>query len=279
MSKPPIPLEPKNDPFYHTFSNIARIVLKRLLHFEELPSTNTYLKAQGAVGEPEGLVVLADTQSAGMGRQDSSWHSPLGGLYFSILLRPKNLAATETPLITLSAGVAIAKVFHDAFGLNASLKWPNDVEINERKVAGILVEQSLMNEEVEYIAVGVGINANTPMTEYPQNLQETATTLQEELGRAVDLPRLFSYLIGQLEFWYLRLRDKGFPAIAPHWRKLCSHMGKPVRITLGKDRITGITKDIAPDGSLILQTSSGRQQIRAGDVTQLRYEQKEPSES
>ncbi len=272
MSKPPVPIEPRNDPFHHAFSNTAQIVLKRLLHFEELPSTNSYLKEQGANGEPEGLVVLADIQSSGLGRQNRSWCSPQGGLYFSALLRPKNLAINETPLISLSTGVAIAKVFQEAFGLNATLKWPNDVEINERKVAGILVEQSLMNKEVEYIIVGVGVNANTPVIKFPKELKETVTTIQEELGRAVELPRLFSYLIGQLEFWYLRLQDKGIPSIAPHWRKLCSHMGKSVRITIGKDKITGITRDIASDGSLILQTSSGRQQIRAGDVTQLRYE-------
>ncbi|MFX1561768.1 MAG: biotin--[acetyl-CoA-carboxylase] ligase [Promethearchaeota archaeon] len=272
MRKPPIPIEPQTDPFQHAFSNIARSILKRLLHFEVLPSTNTYLKTLGDMGEPEGLVVLADTQSVGLGRQDRSWHSPLGGLYFSILLRPKNLAATETPLITLSTGVAIAKVIHDAFGCKTSLKWPNDVEINGRKVAGILVEQSLMNEETEYIVVGVGINANTSLIEFPHNLQKMATTLREELDRVIELPRLFSYILGQFEFWYLRFLDKGFPAITPHWRKLCSHMEKPVIITIGKERITGTTKDIDYDGCLIIQTPTGRQKIRVGDVTQLKYE-------
>ncbi len=269
MTEHPVLVESRDDPFQHAFSNMARIVLQRLLHFRVLTSTNTYAKERGVKGEQEGLVVLADTQTAGVGRLARSWHSPLGGLYFSILLRPVMLTPTETQLITLAAGVAVAKVLQQAHGLHATLKWPNDVFLEGRKIAGILTEQSLVGNQVDFVVVGVGVNVNNITSEFPADLKSSVTSLQEALGRPTELPRLFGYLIGQLEYWYLRLRDKGFPAIAPHWRKLCNHLGRSVTVVSPEGVVSGIAKDIAPDGSLILGTTTGKQIIRFGDVDHL----------
>lgn len=266
MTKPPIPFEPRNDSFQHALANTSKLVVKRLLHFPELSSTNAYLKEKGAVGEREGLVVLADTQTAGSGRLDRSWHSPPGGLYFSILLRPMTISATEAPLIALTAGVAVAKVLQTALGVQARLKWPNDVLVEDRKVCGILAESTLMGEGIEYVVLGVGVNANTPLDELPSDLQTSATTLQHILNRPVDLPRLFGYLLGQLEFWYIRLRDQGFAAISREYRRLCTQLGQSVTVTVGSEHLTGVAKDIGPDGSLILHTDSGRKHIRSADI-------------
>jgi biotin-[acetyl-CoA-carboxylase] ligase BirA-like protein len=266
MAQPPIPLEPRNDPYQQALKNISQIILKRLLHFESLPSTNAYLKHQGTLGEREGLIVLADIQTAGIGRLNRPWHSPVGGLYFSILLRPMTIKASEAPLITLTAGVAVAKVLQSALGLNMSLKWPNDVLIANKKVAGILTEATLLGDDIEYVVVGFGINANTALIDFPEPLQKTATTLQECLQSPVDMPRLFGYLIGQLEFWYIRLRDQGFNAIIPHYRRICTTLGKRVTIDHDDSQTIGLAKDIGPDGSLVIHTSSGRQYIQTGDV-------------
>lgn len=266
MAQPPIPLEPRNDPYQQTLRNTSQIILKRLLHFESLPSTNVYLKQQGALGEREGLIVLADTQTTGIGRLNRPWHSPLGGLYFSILLRPMTIKATEAPLITLTAGVAVANVLQSALGLKPSLKWPNDILVANKKVAGILTEGTFIGNDIEYVIVGIGINANMTLNEFPEPLQVTATTLQECLQRPIDMPRLFSYLIGQLEFWYIRLCDQGFKAISPHYRRICMTLGKQVAIELEDVQVKGLAKDIGPDGSLVLEMASGRQLIRSGDV-------------
>ncbi len=266
MSTPPIPFEPRNDPFQHALANTSKLVIKRLLHFPELPSTNTYLKEKGAVGEREGLVVLADTQTAGSGRFERSWHSPPGGLYFSILLRPMTISAVEAPLITLTAGVAVAKVLQTALGIQAKLKWPNDVLVENRKICGILAESTLIGEDIEYVVLGIGVNANTQLKEMPSDLQNSATTLQHVLDRPVDLPRLFGYLLGQLEFWYLRLREQGFAAISRTYRRLCTQLGQSVTVTIGNERITGVAKDIGRDGSLLVHTDSGRKHIRSADV-------------
>ena len=266
MSTPPIPFEPRNDPFQHALANTAKLVIKRLLHFPELLSTNAYLKEKGAAGEREGLVVLADTQTAGIGRLERSWHSPLGGLYFSILLRPMNISASEAPLITLTAGVAVAKVLQTALGIQAKLKWPNDVLVENRKVCGILAESTLIGEDIEYVVLGVGVNANTPLDEMPSDLRTSATTLQNILNRPVDLPRLFGYLLGQLEFWYIRLRDQGFASINREYRRLCTQLGQSVTVTVGNEHLTGVAKEIGPDGSLVLHTDSGRRHIRSVDL-------------
>ncbi len=266
MTKPPIPFEPRNDPFYHALANTSKLVVKRLLHFPELPSTNTYLKEKGALGEREGLVVLADTQTAGSGRFERSWHSPPGGLYFSILLRPMTILATEAPLITLMAGVAVAKVLQTALGVQSKLKWPNDVLAENRKVCGILAESTLLGEDIEYVVLGIGVNANTPLKEMPPDLQNSATTLQHILNRPIDLPRLFGYLLGQLEFWYIRLCDQGFAAINREYRRLCTQLGQKLTVTIGKEQFTGVAKDIGVDGSLVLHTISGRKHIRSADI-------------
>ncbi|MFW9934944.1 MAG: biotin--[acetyl-CoA-carboxylase] ligase [Candidatus Thorarchaeota archaeon] len=266
MSKPPIPFEPRNDPFQHALSNTSKLVFKRLLHFSSLPSTNAYLKTLAEVGEPEGLIVLADQQTAGKGRLDRSWHSPLGGLYFSLLVRPMTIEASKTPLITLTTGIALAQVFQSALGVKAVLKWPNDVLLNQRKVAGILVESAFIETDIEFAVIGIGINANSTRTNFPETLSPLVITLQDKLNRPVDAPRLFGYLISQLEFWYMKLREKGFKAIETHYRQLCITLGKTVTIDLGNTQVTGLAKELASDGGLVLQTLEGRQIIRSGDV-------------
>ena len=266
MAEPPIPIEPRNDPFQHAFGNTSKLVFKRVLHFPSLPSTNAYLKPLAVAGEPEGLVVLADEQTAGKGRLGRVWHSPPGGLYFSLLVRPMTIAAKNTPLITLTTGLAVAKVFQTAFGLEPVLKWPNDVMLENQKVTGILVESAFIGGEIEYAIIGIGINANSKHTDFPKPLQLTLTTLQNKLNREVDMPRLFGYLIGQLEFWYLKLLDKGFKAIEPHYRRLSSMLGKQVTIALGDQKVSGLAKGLEPDGSLVVQTAEGREIIRSGDV-------------
>lgn len=270
MVDPPIPLEPRNDPFQYALRNTSQIVLKRLLHFELLTSTNEYLKQQGNIGEQEGLIVLADEQTEGRGRLNRSWYSPRGGLYFSILLRPKSIKAEQVPLITLTTGVAVAKVLQSALSIQPSLKWPNDVMVGQRKVGGILCESTFIGNDIDFVVAGIGINANSSTKEFPVELQ-AAASLQDLVQHPINLPRLFGYLIGQLEFWYLRLCDKGFPAIASHWKQLCNHLNHQISIK-EKDRvIIGIAKDIAADGSLILLTDKGPISIRSGDVTSLQY--------
>ena len=266
MAEPPIPFEPRNDLFQHALSNTSKLVFKRLLHFSSLPSTNAYLKSLAKVGEPEGLIVLADEQSEGVGRLDRRWYSPPGGLYFSLLVRPMNIRADETPLITLTAGLAVAKVLQTALGLETVLKWPNDVLLNNQKVAGILVESAFIGNDIEYAVIGIGINANSTLGDFPDLLQSKVTTLQEQLNRAVDLPRLFGYLVGQLEFWYVILGDKGFRAIKPHYRRLCRTLGKNVTVDMGDRLVTGKADKLGVDGSLIIQTAEGRLNIRSGDM-------------
>ncbi|MFW9831126.1 MAG: biotin--[acetyl-CoA-carboxylase] ligase [Candidatus Thorarchaeota archaeon] len=266
MAALPIPFKLRNDPFQNALSNTSKLVFNRLIHFPSLPSTNVYLRQLAKRGEPEGLIILADEQTHGIGRLKRNWYSPSGGLYVSLLVRPLTITAQDTPLITLTTGLTIAKLFETAFGLKPSLKWPNDVLLNNQKVAGILVESSFIGDTIEYAVIGIGINVNTPLRNFPESLNETATTLFETLGCQVELPRLFEYLISQLEFWYLKLRDKGFKAIESHYRRLCTTLGKHVIIDMGEYQLTGLAIGLETDGSLVIQTTEGHQKIHSGDV-------------
>jgi BirA family biotin operon repressor/biotin-[acetyl-CoA-carboxylase] ligase len=177
-----------------------------------------------------------------------------------------SIAASDTPLITLTTGIAVAKVLNSALGIDAKLKWPNDVLLDDRKVGGILVESAFIGSDIEYAVIGIGINANITSSDFPKSLRRSVTSLQEKLIQPIDLPRLFEYLVGQLEFWYLKLRDKGFKAIEPHYRRLCSTLGKQVTVDLEEKQVAGLAKALNADGSLIIQTTEGRQIIRSGDV-------------
>ena len=145
------------------------------------------------------------------------------------------MAASQLPCLSLVVAVAIVRSLAQVGIEDVTLKWPNDVLVNNRKVAGILVDSVFIGSDIEYAVIGIGINANTTLADLPESLHDTATTLRETLNRVVDVSRLFEYLVGQLEFWYLRLRDKGFKAIEPHYRGLCTTLDKRVTIDLGDD--------------------------------------------
>jgi BirA family biotin operon repressor/biotin-[acetyl-CoA-carboxylase] ligase len=267
----PAPVDPRDDPFQRAFLSTPRRVLGTLIHCRSLESTNAFAKDAAAKTDAEGVVVLADRQTGGVGRHGRTWFSPPGGLYVSLLLRPATLPTQQTPLITLTTGVAVAQTLQRMYQLRPALKWPNDILIENRKVAGILCEQGLTGNRVDYTIVGIGINANTPLEAFPKELQVGSTTLRSHVKKTVKLPNLLGGLIETWETWYSQLCKDGFSSIIPHWRRLCSHLQQTVAVTLRNETITGISEDVAGDGTLILRTSTGRVRIRAGDVTQVQF--------
>src|SRR5262245_48921825 len=154
----------------------------RLTWYEETGSTNDLASRRADHDADEGCVIAANSQSAGRGRLGRSWASPAGaGLYVSAILRPD---ADVMPLITIAAGVAIAQGVHASSGLNACVKWPNDVHVGPRKLAGILAEAGLSGSGIQYVVLGFGINLLT--ASYPPEVSARATSIERELGRAPD---------------------------------------------------------------------------------------------
>jgi BirA family biotin operon repressor/biotin-[acetyl-CoA-carboxylase] ligase len=205
----------------------------RISYIPEATSTSDIAADLASRGAPEGTTILADAQSAGRGRRGRSWFSPPGaGLYTSVILRPQRAQGERLPIaavtaaMTLAAGVAVAEAIRHTTGLPVTLKWPNDVVVEDpppaatrrRKLAGILTEGSAAGSELQYAILGFGINVR-PMT-LPADLRATVTSIESELGRAIDRGTLFAESLAALEARYSDLLDGRIDAILTRWREL-----------------------------------------------------------
>ncbi len=225
-------------------------------------STQDMARELAREGADEGTVVLAGSQTAGRGRLGRSWISPKGGLYLTILLRP---AAEHLKALVIIAALAVARAIEGVAGLQTSLKWPNDVLVAGRKIAGILSESELVGEEVGYALVGIGVNVNVDMAIYPVTAP-LATSIMTELGREVSREALAAAILNEFEALYLAA-EQGQP-IDQEWRARLGTLGKEVRVSFGEQVEEGLAEDVDSDGSLILRRPDGtRVTITAGDVT------------
>jgi BirA family biotin operon repressor/biotin-[acetyl-CoA-carboxylase] ligase len=220
-------------------------------------------------GAAEGLVVAAHEQTSGRGRRGRAWSSPAGaGLYVSFLFRPARTAGS-TPaisLLTLSAGVAVRRAIETASGLRADLKWPNDVMVGRRKLAGILAEAIGFGTQDDVVVLGVGINIL--VTAHPADLALRATSLQAELGRAVDRALVFEELLVAVAQYYDQLRRANADDILRAWRAAAqSAHGARVEWHAHDGVRRGITAGIDDSGALLVRTASGVERIVGGEVT------------
>ena len=235
-------------------------------YFEEVGSTNRIARELADDGAKEGTVVICETQSDGRGRLSRTWISPRGGLWFSFILRPQ-IPPKKAPIVTLLTGVAVAKAIR-GFGLDAKIKWPNDVLINERKVSGILTEMDTDSDVVNYIVVGVGINANVDRTVFLEEFKDRTTSLKEELKTDISRVDLMQSFLQEMEHYYTSFKNKDFECVISEWKRLSGTLGSHVRIETPAEEIEGKAIDINPDGALILELSDGsKKTIFAGDCT------------
>jgi BirA family biotin operon repressor/biotin-[acetyl-CoA-carboxylase] ligase len=242
----------------------------QILRFESLPSTNLEAARRATEGAPEGLSVVAGEQTAGRGRRERQWVSPPGaGLYFSLLLRP-TLDQSDWPLITLMSAVAVQETLAAACGLQADIKWPNDLLFDERKLCGILaetVETSLGR------AVVVGIGVNLMSGSFPPELDPVAISVEAGAAQKPDLELVLEELVQRLADGYLRLQQPGGTVgIQREWCARSSYCrGKAVRVTEGTTSFEGTTRGLEPGGALRVETDDGEIRIvRAGDVSSVR---------
>jgi BirA family biotin operon repressor/biotin-[acetyl-CoA-carboxylase] ligase len=192
---------------------------KTIILLRKVDSTNSFTKKLARYGAAEGTVVIAEEQTAGRGRHRRKWFSPKGGLYFSVVLRPK-MKVSETVGIVVAAGLAIAKTLSENYCLNVETKWPNDVLLDGKKVCGILTEVNSVGEKVNYAVVGIGINANSAVSkEFPEELKPIATSLKEKLKKRISLEDLLKQCLEKFEEVYESYVKLGFQPILEEWMK------------------------------------------------------------
>lgn len=233
----------------------------------ETESTNDDASAAARAGAPEGLVVIADAQRRGRGRLGRQWVSPPGlNLYCSIVLRPA-LAMDQIPQLTLAAGVAAAETVEAFAGRAAAIKWPNDVQLDGRKVAGILTEMAAAAGRPVFVVVGIGVNLNAAEGDFPPELRELANSIAWATGRTVDRGRFAAHLIDALDARYESLLRHGFSSIQAAWTERDALRGRHVEVRSADSAFRGVARGIAPNGRLRLETETGVEEILAGDVT------------
>ena len=242
-------------------------------YYPETSSTNITARALAEAGASDGTLVVAETQTSGRGRRGRAWSSPRGGIWLTIILRP-SLTPNLAPILTLLTGVAVACTVQAVTGLEAKLKWPNDIRINGKKACGILTELSAEQDAVNYVLVGVGINANFTLNELPGELRAQATSLQEELGSKLDRVAFTKELLTEFEAEYsvfLKNPSGKIPQILSAWQELSDTLNRRVRVQTADGVIKGVAKELAEDGALVLVTADGeRHRIIAGDCEYLR---------
>lgn len=245
--------------------------LGQTIHFHEsLPSTNEAAFRLAADGAEHGEVVITEQQTAGKGRRGRTWVSPAGlNLYFSAILRPE-LPPQRAPELTLVAAVALAEALREA-DAEALIKWPNDVQLGGRKVAGILTELSAEPERVHFVVLGIGVNLNAGPEDFPPEVASTATSLSQALGRRVNRALFTTSLWGRLEEWLDLHHEVGFEPVRERWKELSATLRQEVLVRTGGSELRGVAEDIDTSGALLVRTAGGSlERVLAGDVEQLR---------
>lgn len=239
----------------------------QLVYLEETDSTNEVAKRLAREGAGEGTVVVAEHQTRGKGRLGRQWISPpRAGVYFTVILRPP-LTPAEAPQATLMAAVAAARGLISATGLEVRIKWPNDLLISGRKVAGILTELGADMDRIHYLVIGIGINVNIRREDLPPELNYPTTALQSELKRPVSRRRILQLCLEELESAYQGWIKNGFSPLRQQWKELSHTLGERVKVNLGEKVVEGLAEDLAEDGSLLLRQPDGSLcRLVAGEV-------------
>jgi BirA family biotin operon repressor/biotin-[acetyl-CoA-carboxylase] ligase len=233
-------------------------LLWKVFRYGQVPSTQDLAREAAQKRGGIGTVILAESQFSGRGRRGRSWASSVGGLYFTAVLGP----SSRPGLIPLMAGVAVAESIRRLTGLGAELKWPNDILMGRRKVAGVLAETVWRGDEALHTLLGIGLNINNIL---PEDLPQ-ATTLSGELGHEVDAESLLSELLGEIGVWSERL-DESLDGVLDAWRELSATLGSKVDVIESTgELIRGVAVDVDLDGALLVDVGGEIRRVHSGTL-------------
>ncbi len=224
-----------------------------------------------APGAQDGTLVIAETQTGGKGRLGRRWESPLGGIFMSLILKPQ-IDPAKTPSLTIPVGYSIAKTLEKDYSLLTQVKWPNDVLVNGRKVAGILCEMKVGVNRISYVIVGIGVNANIELASMPEDVRSKSASLCEEAGQVIVREHLIANILNTFEPVYFQFLDSGLEPLLSEIEQILAYKGHKVVVentAHGTHQSeSGILQGLDKDGRLILSTSEGIQKaFSAGDVS------------
>ena len=245
----------------------TRFVGQELYCLNEIGSTNDFAVGLAEHGSKEGVVVIAEKQTKGKGRLGRKWVSPKGaGLWFSLILRPK-LNPYHSSKITFIAGLAVLDAV-SKLGVNASLKWPNDVLVGKKKLCGILTELKAESDIISHLVIGIGLNVNFEKADFPVELKTIATSMYIETGNKSARIKILQDILLNIENYYEQFKEDGFEPILRKWKQYSATIGNRVKIKTDLGVTEGFAQDIDDDCALIVRLDSGKiERVVTGDVS------------
>jgi len=248
--------------------NIPDLAGRDILFYPTVESTNITARSLAEEGAAGGTVVIAEEQTRGRGRRDRQWISPPGkGLWFSIILRPAGFTPANAAPVTLVAAAAMAQELRRATGLKVTLKWPNDLLLDNKKICGILTELKGEPDRVEYLVMGIGLNVNHTEADFPPDLLPFAGSLALASGRVFNRTALFQSLLEPLRESCAHFFKQGFSGFRDIWIELSATLGREVTVTWPGGSIRGTALDLDETGALLLRDETGRvRRINYGEI-------------
>lgn len=239
----------------------------KLVYLDEVDSTNNYARKLAEDGVQHGTLVVADYQNGGKGRRGRTWVMPhRKAIAMSLIVRP-DIRPEKASMMTLVTGMAVAEAIKKVTGLDTKIKWPNDIVINGKKISGILTEMSAEMDGINYVVIGIGINAN--FTEFPEELRETATSLQQQLGYPVDRGAIICMTMKIFEIYYERFMEtQSMKGLAEEYQQMLVNLDRQVRVLEPGNEYSGVARGIDETGQLLVEKENGETvAVYAGEVS------------
>ncbi len=245
----------------------VKVIGRQIQVFQETSSTNEVALRLAGDGVAEGAVVFAERQSRGRGRLGRTWFGSTGkSVLTSLLLRP-SLRPAEAARLTIIGAAATVRTIEKLTAVRPSIKWPNDVIVGERKLAGILTEMCAEPDRIHYLVLGIGLNVNQTKTDFPEQLRWRCSSLRILTGQVWNRAAVAAALLKELDWDYQRMKEGRFAAVAAEWQSRCATLGRQVAVQFGKSTIHGRAEAIDGEGALLLRTGAGLvKRILGGDV-------------
>jgi BirA family biotin operon repressor/biotin-[acetyl-CoA-carboxylase] ligase len=260
ISRPDVPI-----PEEITKDLNTKIIGKNIHYCDEVTSTNFVAKKLIKKDVPEGTVIVADIQTRGRGRKNRTWSSPLGGLWISVILYP-DIPLERAMLVTMTASIAVAQGIKDIVGIKTTIKWPNDVLIDGKKVCGILTELDAEIDKINYSIVGIGLNVNN---EIVGDLKKKAISIKQKVEKKISRVTLLRSILSYFDIYYTKLTNGNTDDIRNIWFLYSNIIGRDIVVNNEKEKITGKVVEVDNNGCLILNTHKGNIRIVSGDLNYL----------